>query len=746
MIKHIVPIEKVYTVIQKSHARSYLSGSLSTLFISILLIALVPLPGRAAPGSICPSNTKLGDYTSDQRVGLEDLMMALQVQAGLATPDINVKGEIDDDSRIGMREALYSMQRTSGVVDAPRNILFAHGINSEASHWIAYATVARMAGWNVFCTDVTPDGSIETRATELADFINTLDLEPDSLVTMGHSMGGLDLRYIITKGHDNPVSSFADAAAVIQKVYTIATPHKGHPAGGLPVSPAIEDLGQLNMQGFNRDRPYSNHVIDGRQVPLTALRFACEAGDENGDDGTVAVPSQDLSGAPHSVEVFPGEHVPDNCDQEVTVELGQWEEILVPVLDGTGFATDVFDIVFYEGNNCAEGEKGSFSSRRTMVDNCSNPPLELGPLTNLGRNFKCDQDEIRSVMIYPGLRDNTRIRVYDSADDSTQIRLSDDWTAIHLGDQDLTKAICIPTFEDGNSTVLSDKGITRYFRQGPDLFYDNRLDGKISKVSISASSLSSVQFYEGESCSQGLKAIYTDLPVYKDCTTSSTCENDEIRSILITPGVADDTIIKTYDSPSGSLSYDWFFVNRGTRNLTVPFCITGMQHSTSSREEDKGFSTYYRDAGGLITLNGHVSYIKIKSTKDSKFVFYEGDNCSQQVKGLFEADSGGDDYWEECTGYDGNGTCANDDIQSLLIQPGVLKGKDVRVYDDPDGTLNDDYTSIYRGWQTLDAPFCINGFEHDTSTREAAVGITINHHHDNGLNGKISFIKVVDEL
>jgi len=742
-----VLVTKEHSLIERPHSFRQWFERFLWVLVFLGLGALTLLSESAVADTVCPSNTKLGDYTRDQAVGLEDVMTALQVQAGLLTPDINVNGEIDDDSRIGMREALYSMQRTAGVVPAPKNILFAHGMSSEASHWAVYATVAKMAGWNVFCTDVAPEGSIETRATELAAFINTLELEPGSLVTVGHSMGGLDLRYIITEGHDQPASAFADAAAVIKEVYTIATPHKGHPAGGFPVSDAIEDLGQNNMRAFNKARPYSKHVINGRQIPLTALRFSCEAGDENGHDGTVSVPSQDLSGAPHSVEIFPGEHVPDDCDQNVDVELVQWEQILLPILDGTGFETAVFDIVFFEGNSCTQGEKGSFSSRNRMVNNCNNAPLTPPiPLLDTGRNYQCDNDEIRSVMIYPGVQKNTRVRVYDSASDSTRTRLSDDWTVIHLGNKVIDEAVCISTFEAGNSSALTNQGITRYFRQGPDTYLDDRLDGKISKVSISGVSMSSVQFYEGNSCTQGLKAIYTDTPVYKDCTQSATCDNDEIRSILITPGVNDGTIIKTYDSPDAALSKDWFYVNRGTRNLTVPFCVSGMEHSTSPREEAKGIATYYRDEGGLVTLNGHVSFIKITQKKDSKFVFYEGSNCSQEVKGLFDAESGADDYWEKCEGYSGNGSCANDEIRSLLIQPGVRKGKDVRVYDDPNGGLNDDYTSIYRGWKTLDAPFCINGFEHDTSDRENAAGITVNYHYNNGLNGKISYIKIVDEL
>ncbi len=502
---------------------------------------------------------------------------------------------------------------------------------------------------------------------------------------------------------------------------------------------------------YNRNHPYSDHTINGRQVSLTALRFACTAGDLNGEDGMVAVASQNLSGAPHTVQVYEGGHRPDDCEEGVQTELGQYEEILVPILDGSGFDTAVYDIVFYEGNSCDDGEKGSFSSRDFRVTECSNAPLEASPEFNLPRNNMCDNDEIRSVKIFPGFRSDSRIRVYDNGNGTTRERLSDDWSAINLGTNDILEAKCINTFEvdhtDNNDTWRS-SGMAMYNKQGPDTYVDSRLDGKISKVIISDSPLASVHFYEGGNCQQGIKAVFDagdgSSSVHEDCMdTGADCDNDEIRSILITPGVADGTIVKTYDDRDGSLSDDWFFLNRGSDNLDVPFCINGMEHDTSDREGDAGISTFSRERNGL---NGKVSYVKITREKDSKFIFYEATYCEQDVKGLFEAGDSENDYTVECDSYSGNGTCQNDEVSSVLIQPGVLKGKDVRVFDDRDGDLGDDYTSIYRGHNTLDTPFCINGLEHDTTSGEEAAGILVNHHPNNGLNGKVSRIRILDNL
>jgi hypothetical protein len=355
------------------------------------------------------------------------------------------------------------------------------------------------------------------------------------------------------------------------------------------------------------------------------------------------------------------------------------------------------------------------------------------------------------VLLFPGVRKDLSIYVHDDNSDTPRSYF-DDWAVIHTGDQDLSEPVCINTFEQ-QITTDQHQGITMFYHQGPTIPPPdgNRLDGKISKIQITDTPRERILFYEGDNCTQDVMGYFdTSGESHTPCssyTSVGTCEDDEIRSALIFPGVADNTIVKVYDSPEGSLSKDWFYLNRGDTSLNIPFCVNGFEHSTSTREAEAGMTTYYRDDAVINSnLNGSISYIKITRDQDSTLVFYEGDNCTQQVKGLYEAGGESDDHFTRCNDYTGEGTCHNDDIRSMLIQPGVRKGKEIRVYDDQDGTLNDDYTSIYRGGQTMEAPFCINGFEHDTSAREADAGITVNHHHHNGLNGKISYIKVVDDL
>jgi len=646
-----------------------------------------------------------------------------------------------------------------------KNILFAHGLNASYGGWSTFKSYAEGEGWTVYGTNVGKRESIEDRANDLADYINTLGLEENSLVVVGHSMGGLDLHYIISEGHDNPTSKFGIAATTFKKYYTIASPHKGNQFSGMDISvlgkiaaldgidwidmsgsDAVHDLGLKHMQDFNKNYPYTTFSINGRKIPALALRFSCIEDDEVGD-GVVAAQNQSLNGAPHTAKIYEGAHMPGICDKIGVVEEQLQTNMLQKILDDFSFTKDVHDIVFYEGSDCSGDEKGVFSSRSGVTVSCR--------LFNGSHNDSCDNDEIRSVKIFPGVRKNFNIYVFDE-DAGTPVSYDDDWAVINTGSKSLTEAVCINTFEQDTTSSMSSKGLSMFYHKGTVSPDGGWLDGKISRIQLSSTKRERIVFYEGYNCEQDVRGYY-DSSKYTaeecdDYNGLGTCHNDEIKSVLIFPGVNDNKIIKLYDSSSGSLSEDWFFINRGNDDLLVPFCINGLEHDTSEREEDAGISTFFRDSGGAIKLNGKVSYVKIANSKDSKFVFYEGLNCEQQVKGLFEAGSSTDDYSVECDGYSGNGTCDNDEIRSLLIQPGVLKGKDIRVYDSTSGKLNDDYTSIFRGQHTFDTPFCINGFEHNTSQREEDAGIQV-YFHDEGepwangqLNGKISYIKIVDEL
>lgn len=95
--------------------------------------------------------------------------------------------------------------------------------------------------------------------------------------------------------------------------------------------------------------------------------------------------------------------------------------------------------------------------------------------------------------------------------------------------------------------------------------------------------------------------------------------------------------------------------------------------------------------------------------------------------------------------------CTNDAIASVLFYPKVKKGIALRLYDDSEGRIHvlagdEDYITIYRNSQEIEEPFCISGFEHDTTEK----GFIAKYHHasfpnTNNLTGHVSYIKLVDE-
>lgn len=201
--------------------------------------------------------------------------------------------------------------------DTSKNpILFAHGYNDSQKAWKTYAEHAKATGeWRVFRTSVSQDGSMKKRAHMLAKYINGISKScniPDgSLRVVAHSMGGLDIRYLISNpGNSNELSA---AARKIERIYTLATPHKGDTLGNFVVlsSDAGRDLTKEHMSWFNDKNKYSDFKIDNRQIPLLALRFSCDG--KSGSDGVVNINNQTYQDAPRSDNVYRGRHTTKVC-------------------------------------------------------------------------------------------------------------------------------------------------------------------------------------------------------------------------------------------------------------------------------------------------------------------------------------------------------------------------------------------------------------------------------------------------
>ena len=214
----------------------------------------------------------------------------------------------------------YSFISSGGLLNGPRGfvpfpqelaeadlnvtLLMAHGLADEAGSWDSFAFMAERIsdGINVIRTDVEPTGSVAERAGELARFIQRED--PENVYAIGHSMGGLDLRYILTKAAAGD-PAFVGAGDAIVGVYTIATPHWGALMASLVeefpeftdfvdlTAPAIMDLepGSAVLDYLN-DSFDGDVTIDGRVVPVVALAFHAGEPSFPASDGVVDVASQ----------------------------------------------------------------------------------------------------------------------------------------------------------------------------------------------------------------------------------------------------------------------------------------------------------------------------------------------------------------------------------------------------------------------------------------------------------------------
>jgi len=210
--------------------------------------------------------------------------------------------------------------------------LLAHGLSGSPYefHFIAREIIKNNQDHGVWRTQVAKIGTIEKRAGELNDFMGkaqaVCDTPERSVVAIGYSKGGLDLRTI--------VGSYK-TKNLLKAVFTIATPHLGH-AGACNASDMegvydlcghLDDPGKASpMMDFNKRHPASEFAAAG--IPLNLYYFECQ----EGNDGVVAVKSQKWDGADSSyLTVIKGgtgwhevknhsSETPENCQKQQSCE------------------------------------------------------------------------------------------------------------------------------------------------------------------------------------------------------------------------------------------------------------------------------------------------------------------------------------------------------------------------------------------------------------------------------------------
>lgn len=419
------------------------------------------------------------------------------------------------------------------------------------------------------------------------------------------------MRYIVSMGNsyapypNDENYKFYLAAKKINKIYTLASPHRGNQFGGtLPLDDGAYSLGITQMRSFNLKHHYGKMFIDGRRVPMLAIRFHCpdaeysngngavEPFDEIDSDGTVAVIRQILYGAPFTQSIFHGRHTIDSPNECPTFDVETTStSMLEDILNNKDFYTDVKDIVFYEHTRCEGDEKGDFSST-----------YKPGNI-NCKENDRCDNDEISSVMLYPGIKPNTVIKLYDNE----HFEENDDFIRIHIGEDFAPlNPVCLSDLEFSYDTFV--KGVT------VDYYRNNGLNGKVSSLKIFESGLlhdHDIIFYENDDCTGNIDGTFEsrDSAHGTNCKNSSNCINDEIKSVKLLTGVPGGTVVKLYNDPDGEEKYGWAEI-KITKTLTKSYCVRF--------DEDRYYGDVEVDFNkhtNFCTVNcevpGHVSYIYI---------------------------------------------------------------------------------------------------------------------------------------
>lgn len=349
-------------------------------------------------------------------------------------------------------------------------------------------------------------------------------------------------------------------------------------------------------------------------------------------------------------------------------------------------------VELYEGNN----------NTQDLV--CSEPVLR-----DHSRNFndseQCVNDEARSIALFK-IPAGRVIRLFDHPNGKTD----DDWWELQAKREisEVRISTLHMTFENDYMRVV-------YHRS-------NGLDGKVSRITLSDSSLEPVlDFYEGNDGRQNLVCSVRVVDNHVDNFQSgSTCANDEARSVVLW-NVPANRVVWLYDSPSGHTDDDWFALR--TKRHIKHKVINSFQDNIN---DDDVEAFYYRNNG----LDGKVSRIGIenRSFLSGYVSLYEGNNASQNKVCDLHARDRTVNFKEESS-------CDNDEARSVVLT-NIRAGTRIYLYDDPDCESGDDWTKI-EALQDVHR-YVVNSVEQNSETSR----VKVTHHHDNGLAGKVSCVKI----
>jgi hypothetical protein len=200
------------------------------------------------------------------------------------------------------------------------------------------------------------------------------------------------------------------------------------------------------------------------------------------------------------------------------------------------------------------------------------------------------------------------------------------------------------------------------------------------------------------------------------------CENDEARSATLI-NLKKGATITLYDSASGATNDDWtsIVVKQDLARLT----IDSFEKNRSDHLVDV---THVRNNG----LDGKVSYVALGKGGPPSVVLYEGFGASQNIVCTISLPASGTSTVNFKS--DSHG-CANDEARSMKLL-NVKSGTIITVFDDPKAGSGDDRSivTVRKDATRLVVP--------DFERSNTNVDMTVRHVHKNGLNGKISSIRL----
>lgn len=205
--------------------------------------------------------------------------------------------------------------------------------------------------------------------------------------------------------------------------------------------------------------------------------------------------------------------------------------------------------------------------------------------------------------------------------------------------------------------------------------------------------------------------------------------NDDIVG-FVAYNIEAGTMIRLYDNSDGHLDDDWCEIIFKKSQQRIK--ITNLEQCIDNRDIRM---IYVADNG----LKGKVSRVEVeprKYTTPNEYPFYLAFYCGNNFtdglagcissKGSYNLTKGGQPV-------------PNDEARSLIFH--AVPAMSIEVYDNSEGSTNDDYCKISVTKPiSADDPFGIPTFE--VSATYSDEGVETVYHKENGLDGKISLIKI----